>query len=226
MDRSADPDTTDGRPYVLFDARVGSPGRLTHAADVSSRRPDAHVKKVDRHQSKVRFSDWGDRWLESLERKPSTVGSYRSTIAHAKKTFGAKYGRTRPRRRRTFQQNLGERGCSPSTRAKHLRVLGACLQAAVFYRLRESNPVRELPPAHRPRPERKEAAYSRTRNFPVSSHNSTTRLPRRCVWLRSRQGCGKENCLLFAGMTSTLEQAVVRVRRRYTGGDSKHTEEP
>src|SRR5438128_65516 len=27
-----------------------------------------------------------------------------------------------------------DRGCSPSTRAKHLRVLGACLQAAVSYR--------------------------------------------------------------------------------------------
>src|SRR5213592_5122969 len=75
--------------YVLFDARVGSPER-THETDIASRRSAAD-KNVDRHQPKPRFSDWGDRWLESLERKQSTVGSYRSTIAHAKKTFGAKY---------------------------------------------------------------------------------------------------------------------------------------
>ena len=36
----------------------------------------------------IGFVEWADRWLDSLERKPSTVGSYRSTIAHAKETFG------------------------------------------------------------------------------------------------------------------------------------------
>ena len=37
----------------------------------------------------IGFVDWADRWLASLERKPSTIGSYRSTIAHAKETFGS-----------------------------------------------------------------------------------------------------------------------------------------
>jgi hypothetical protein len=55
------------------------------------RRLAADAERIERHQPTVRFSDWGDRWLESLERKPSTVGSYRSTIAHAKKMFGVKY---------------------------------------------------------------------------------------------------------------------------------------
>jgi integrase len=61
---------------------------------------------------------------------------------------------------------LREQGCSASTRAKHLRVLGACLQAAVFYRYADSNPVRELPPAQRPRPEHKEAAYFENDELP------------------------------------------------------------
>jgi integrase len=45
-------------------------------------------------------------------------------------------------------------------------VLGACLQAAVFYRYADSNAVRELPPAQRPRPERKEAAYFENQELP------------------------------------------------------------
>ena len=65
-----------------------------------------------------------------------------------------------------FNQSLRDRGCSPSTRAKHLRVLGACLQAAVYYRFAESNAVRELPPAQRPRPESKEAAYFENSELP------------------------------------------------------------
>jgi integrase len=168
IDRSAGSAYANGPVhYVLFDARVGSPERITHETDSASGRPAADVKKVDRHPPEVRFSDWGDRWLESLERKPSTVGSYRSTIEHAKRTFGAKYvDGLGPDDIAHFNGILRERGCSPSTRAKHLRVLGACLQAAVFYRLCESNPVRELPPAHRPRPERKEAAYFENEELP------------------------------------------------------------
>src|ERR1051325_9128118 len=35
------------------------------------------------------FRDWAEQWLESLERKSTTVDSYRSTIKHAKRVFGA-----------------------------------------------------------------------------------------------------------------------------------------
>jgi integrase len=44
--------------------------------------------------------------------------------------------------------------------------LDACLQAAIYYRYAESNPVRELSPAQRPRPERKEAAYFENDELP------------------------------------------------------------
>jgi hypothetical protein len=100
--------------YVLFDATVGSPERITREPDMWRSRPDTDVKKVGRHQQNVRFSDWGDRWLESLERKPSTVGSYRSTIAHAKKTFGAKYvDALGADDIAHFNKILRERGCRP-----------------------------------------------------------------------------------------------------------------
>ena len=48
-------------------------------------------ERSGRHQPEVRFSDWGARWLDSLERKPLTVTSQGPTIAYAKKTFGARY---------------------------------------------------------------------------------------------------------------------------------------
>src|SRR5262249_43602201 len=65
-----------------------------------------------------------------------------------------------------FNTELRDRGCSASTRAKHLRVLGACLQTAISYRYADRNPVRDLPSAQRPRPERKEAAYFENAELP------------------------------------------------------------
>jgi integrase len=179
----------------------------------------ADAKRVDRHQPNLRFSEWGNRWLASLERKPSTVGSYRSTIAHAQKTFGAKYvSRLSLDDIADFNRTLRERGCSPSTRAKHLRVLGACLQAAVFYRLCESNPVRELPPAHRPRPERKEAAYFENDELPrlFAQLNDASAKTLCLVALKTGMRQGELFALRWGDVD--LEQAVVRVRRSYTGG--------
>jgi integrase len=205
--------------YVLFDARVGSLERITHETGIAGRRPVVNVEIVDPHQPKVRISDWCDRWLESLERKPSTVGSYRSTIAHAKRTFGAKYmDELGPDDIAHFNRILRERGCSPSTRAKHLRVLGACLQAAVFYRLCESNPVREVPPAHRPRAERKEAAYFENEELPrlFEQLNDVTSKALCLVALKTGMRQGELFALRWGDVD--LEEAVVRVRRSYTGG--------
>ena len=46
------------------------------------------------------------------------------------------------------------------------RTSPASTQAAVSYRYADSNPVRELPSAQRPRPERKEAAYFENHELP------------------------------------------------------------
>ena len=97
-------------------------GRDRDQAEIALHRIVAAVEDgAFRPRPTIGFVEWADRWLASLECKQSTVGSYRSTIAHAKQTFG----RQRVRRLGAediarFNGDLRERGCSPSTRAKHL----------------------------------------------------------------------------------------------------------
>jgi integrase len=157
--------------------------------------------------------------VSSLERKPSTVGSFRSTIAHAKQTFGGqRIRRIGAEDTARFNGDLRERGCSPSTRAKHLRVLGACLQAAVFYRYADSNAVRELPPAQRPRPERKEAAYFENAELPPLFAHFQDEPYRTLCLVALKTGMRQGELLALRWADIDLEQAVVRVRASCTGG--------
>jgi integrase len=99
-----------------------------------------------------------DGWLESLERKPTTRDGYRSTIAYAKEAFGnVIVRRLGPGHLAELHERLKAGTLSASTRAKHLRVVHACLAAAVEHNY--AGRVPKLPKAQRPRPERKEAAY-------------------------------------------------------------------
>jgi hypothetical protein len=43
---------------------------------------------VYRPQQNIRFETWAEKWLDSLERKGTTVDSYRSTIKYATDAFG------------------------------------------------------------------------------------------------------------------------------------------
>jgi integrase len=117
-----------------------------------------------------------------------------------------------------FNFVLRERGCSASTRAKHLRVLGACLQAAVFYRYAETNPVRELPPAQRPRPERKEAAYFENRELPLIFQHLHAEPYRSLCLLALKTGMRQGELLGLRWCDVDLGEAVIRVRRTCTGG--------
>jgi hypothetical protein len=58
-------------------------------------------------------------------------------------------------------------GLSDSSRAKHLRALGACFASAVERGIAAQNPVRRLPRAERPRPIRKESAYFAQDELPL-----------------------------------------------------------
>jgi integrase len=99
-----------------------------------------------------------------------------------------------------------------------LRVLGACLQAAVFYRYADSNPVRELPPAQRPRPERKEAAYFENDELPrLFTHLRSEPYKTLCL-VALKTGMRQGELLALRWGDVDLEQAVVRVRSSYTGG--------
>ncbi len=213
-------------PFYYVVVRVGehaqkeAVGRDREQAEIALHRLTAAFEDGSyRPRPTIGFAEWADQWLASLERKPTTVGSYRSTIAHAKELFGGeRVRRIGPEDIARFNRILRERGCSPSTRAKHLRVLGACLQAAIYYRYADSNPVRELPPAQRPRPERKEAAYFENDELPrLFAHLHGEPFRSLClVALKSGMRQGELLALRWADVD--LDQAVIRVRASYTGG--------
>jgi integrase len=194
-------------------------GRDRQAAELALIRVEDSIEEGGyQPQLNIGFTDWAQRWLESLERKPSTVGSYRSTIVHAQGVFGAqRVRRIGPEDIAGFNMVLRDRGCSASTRAKHLRVLGTCLQAAVFYRYAESNPVRELPPAQKPRPERKEAAYFENDELPRLFHHLQDEPYRSLCLVALKTGMRQGELCALRWCDVDLEEAVVRVRRSRTG---------
>jgi integrase len=195
-------------------------GRDRQQAEVALHRLVAAIDDgTYRPRPTIGFGEWADQWLASLERKPSTVGSYRSTIVRAKEAFdGQRVRRIGAEDVARFNLMLRERGCSASTRAKHLRVLGACLQAAVFYRYADSNPVRELPPAQRPRPERKEAAYFENRELPRLFGQLSSEPYRTLFLVALKTGMRQGELLGLSWGDVDLEEAVIRVRASYTGG--------
>jgi integrase len=195
-------------------------GRDPHQAEVALHRLELDIENGDyRPRLNIPFVDWADRWLDSLERKPATIGSYRSTVVHAKEAFGSQRVRALgPEDIGRFNLILREKGCSPSTRAKHLRVLGACLQAAVFYRYAASNPVRELPPAQRPRPERKEAAYFENDELPSLFRHLCEEPYRTFCLVALKTGMRQGELVGLRWCDVDLGEAVIRVRRSYTGG--------
>ena len=92
--------------------------------------------------------------------KESTRYGYCSTLDHAKGAFGHK--RVRDLRIGDVTSLLNELdrgGLSPSTQAKHLRVLGACLEGAVRHGISARNPARELGKDERPRQVNQEAGF-------------------------------------------------------------------
>jgi integrase len=172
-----------------------------------------------RPQPDIGFSEWADRWLASLERKSSTIDSYRSTVSYAKKLFGGtQVRRLGPEDVLRFNNALRDRGCSASTRAKHLRVLSACLGTAVRYRYAGVNPVRELHPGQKPRPERKEAAYFENDELPRLFEHLRDEPYRTLCLVALKTGMRQGELLALRWDDVDLDQAVARVRRSYTGG--------
>src|SRR5215210_412663 len=118
--------------------------------------------------AKVSFYDWADRWLSELRRDETTKRTYRSSLTYAKVAIGNK-----PLRKvttadvraylayveRANRERKRPRDVSPTTLAKHLRHLGACLEAAKAERLIAENPVRLLAPSARPKPTKKRPSY-------------------------------------------------------------------
>jgi integrase len=108
----------------------------------------------------IRFEDWADRWTASLERKPTTVRSYETSMNFAKKGFGWKNVRAVSLADiSALNALMREAGAGDSTRAKHLRVLHACFASAVVHEYAAKNPVKSLPKSEKPSVVHREAAY-------------------------------------------------------------------
>lgn len=226
FERALDGCTCIHGPLYFAVIRIGSAthreavGRDRDQAQLASRRIASSATTDSQATGQdAGFADWADRWLASLERKPTTIASYRSTIDHAKDAFGYRHvRRIGAEDIARFNGILLGNGCSASTRAKHLRVLGACLQAAIYYRLADSNPVRELPPAQRPRPERKEAAYFENEELPRLFEQLTEEPYRTLCLAALKTGMRQGELIALRWGDVDLEQATIRVRRSYTGG--------
>ncbi len=178
-----------GRPWTTFEAASGCTCRpmfhvVQRAGGKLVREPVGHNRKeaerrlravqvaVDRDEylplETLKFAEWADRWLAGLRREETTKATYKSSLDYARKVFGEKQMRklttTDVRAfldeiERTNRARKKPRDVSPTTLAKHLRHLGACLQAAKIERLVAENPVRMLPSSARPRPAKKRPSY-------------------------------------------------------------------
>jgi integrase len=109
----------------------------------------------------IKFSTFADEWIKRLERKETTRDSYRATMSLAKDAFGEKTVRQiRPADITDLNRTLrDEKSQSTSTRAKHLRVLHACLASAIAHGYATRNPVSDLPDSERPRATKSESAF-------------------------------------------------------------------
>jgi integrase len=175
---------------------------------------------VYRPQADLRFEVWGERWLDSLERKQTTRRSYDSTVNYATETFGEKVVRrlgTEDISR--FGTLLIKRKLSASTRAKHLRVLHACLASAIAHGYAGRNPVNDLPKSERPRPERKEAAYFESDELPRLFAAIPDGVYRVLCEVALKTGMRLGELLALTWGDTDLTAAVVRVRHTYTDGN-------
>jgi integrase len=184
-------------------------------------------------QQNIRFSEWGAQWLTALERKTTTVGGYRSTIAYASEVFGPRLVRRLSAQDiARFNEHLSgirvrrpdgsgghrEEPLSASTRAKHLRVLGACLSSAIRHKYAALNPVKELPTAEKPRPQRKESAYFTDEELPRLFGEVTAGVFRTLFLTALKTGMREGELIGLTWADVDLTAAVARVRRTCTDG--------
>jgi integrase len=140
---------------------------------LDARRGDVARRRY-RVLQEIRFDAWADEWLKGFTGKANSKRVYATTMEYAKAVFGSRKVRElEPADVRRFldhvrEQNVARqkpredeqpREVSPATLAKHLRQLGACLQAAIAEGYAERNPVRELHKTARPRVARSRPAY-------------------------------------------------------------------
>ena len=148
-----------------------------HNRKVADRALDARRGDVARREYRVLddkpFDEWADEWLAAYTGKPTTKSAYEQTIRVAKKVFGSRKVRDltttdirhlldhvrKTNLERTRGGKPAPREVTGATLAKHLRQLGACLEAAVSEGLASENPVRKLHKTARPKVAKPRPAY-------------------------------------------------------------------
>ena len=200
-------------------------GKERKAAERALRKIGSQVDEgIYRAQQSIRFAEWTEKWVASLERKETTKESYRSTLNYAIAVFGE-----RQVRKLTvedvvaFLQHMRDRGLSSSSRAKHLRVLGACLAAAVIHGFAAQNPARLIPKSERPRIETKEAAYFENDELPRLFSEIPDGIYRAFFETALKTGMRQGELIALEWRDVDLTEAVIRVRYSRTGG---HTHSP
>jgi integrase len=110
---------------------------------------------------KITFEAWAGRWIEGLERRRSTVRSYQVMLdLYAIPVFGTRLLReVSSDDLARMSRKMKDAKLSDSTRAKHLRGLSACLNAAAKRTPPLLDRVPHLNPSERPRPVRREEGY-------------------------------------------------------------------
>lgn len=195
-------------------------GKDRQAAERALRKLGTQVDEgLFQPQKSIRFSAWADRYLDGLEREPSTVHSYRATMGYAKQAFGEKVVRrltTEDVKR--FTSIMRDAGASDSTRAKHLRVLVACLNSAIAHGFASRNSASELPKGERPRARRKESAYFENDELPRLFGEIPAGVYRELFMVGLKTGMRLGELLALRWGDVDLVDACIRVRWSFTGG--------
>jgi integrase len=178
----------------------------------------------------ITFEAWADQWLAGLKRKPSTIESYGHTIGYAKQALqGVVVRRITVANVKEFLRVCSEsrrgkkrdKAMSDSTQAKHLRVLGICLESAVRSGYAASNPVRKLPAGEKPRGRRKEAAYFTDAELPrlFAEFQERAGVYRVAALLALKTGMrlGELSALRWGDLDLTA--GVIHVRQSFTNGE-------
>ena len=133
----------------------------------------------------VGFSEWAIDGLPSLRREETTRRTYGSSLEYAKEVIGKKPlrkvttdgcpGGSCEHVERVNRARKPPREVSSTTLAKHLRHLGACLQAAKAERLIAENPVRLLASSAKPKAVKKRPSYFTNDELAGCGRNSRDR---------------------------------------------------
>jgi integrase len=170
-------------------------------------------------QRNIRFAAWADSFVDSLEREESTKTSYRGTMVYAKRAFGDKVVRrltTEDVRR--FLAIMRDAGISDSTRAKHLRVLIACLNSAIAHGYLGRNVARDLPKGEKPRKRHRESAYFTNAELPRLFEAVDHSVYRVLFLVALKTGMRLGELLALTWGDVDLTEQLIHVRRSFTDG--------